>query len=92
MKETILKWGTNNVICDRCGDKLKSDQVREEWTGLYVCNTCWEPRHPQDLIKGIPDDQNVEISRPEAPDVELDTSGWLDTKTDIPPGHNDGSL
>lgn len=40
------KW---NVICDRCGNQYKNDQLRLEWTQLMVChgqgtNDCWEPR------------------------------------------------
>ncbi len=28
-----------------------STEVKKEWTGLYVCEKDWEPRHPQTLIK-----------------------------------------
>ena len=39
------------VTCHRCGFWFPSTEIRKEWTGLLVCNTCWEPRHPQTLIK-----------------------------------------
>ncbi len=52
--------GQWNVICDRCGFKYKSDQLRREWNGWRTCfgddtNECWEPRHDQDYVKARPD-------------------------------------
>ena len=68
-----LKWGLWNVICDRCGVKRKSDEVKKEWTGLIVCrDKCFEERHPQDLIRAVPDETEVPFSRPEAPDVFIE--------------------
>jgi len=62
--------GEYNVICHRCGGKYKSSQVRFEWTGLRVCfgpNTreCWDPKHPQLDIRGIPDIQSLPWTRKE---------------------------
>ena len=37
--------------CHRCGFWYPSTEIRQEWTGLSVCSKCWEPRHPQTLIK-----------------------------------------
>lgn len=37
--------------CQRCGFQFPSTSIRKEWTGLHVCNTCYEVRHPQTLIK-----------------------------------------
>jgi len=76
--KTTFKSGQWNVICDRCGFKRKSNDVREEWTGLMVCEECWEPRHPQDFIRSIPDDQTVPFTRPD--DSSIDDA---DTYTDI---------
>jgi len=61
--------GSHNVICDRCGKKHKSADVREEWTGLIVCNKCWEPRHAQDFVQSKLDKISVPFSRPRPPDV-----------------------
>ena len=60
--------------CDRCGLNYKARQLRREWTGLRVCSgpgtsDCWEPRHPQDYLKGKPDRQAPPWTRPEQ-DVE----------------------
>ena len=34
--------GAWNAICDRCGFKFKNSRLRKEWTGLMVCNDCWD--------------------------------------------------
>jgi hypothetical protein len=66
--------GAWNVICDRCGFKFKNFQCKMEWTGFFVCEKCWEPRHPQEFLRGVTDNQSVPISRPEPTDVFVDTS------------------
>jgi hypothetical protein len=53
-----------NVICDVCGFQFKSDELTKRWDGLMVDKDCWEPRHPQDLLKAKPDDQSVPWSAP----------------------------
>lgn len=70
--------GQWNVICDRCGFAFKSASLRREWTGLMVChgpatNDCWEPRHPQDFVKGRADKQAPAWTRPEPPDDFIST-------------------
>jgi hypothetical protein len=52
-----------NITCDRCGKKMKAHSARHEWTGLIVCNQCWEPRHSHDFIKVKYDKQEVPFSR-----------------------------
>lgn len=50
MKKTT--WPGNwKVTCHRCGFWFPSSEIKREWTGLLVCEKCWEPRHPQTLIK-----------------------------------------
>jgi hypothetical protein len=39
------------VTCHRCGCWFPSTEIKKEWTGLLVCETCFETRHPQTLIK-----------------------------------------
>lgn len=67
------KSGTYNGICDRCGSKFKFSDLKLEWDGLYVCtaNGCWEPRQPQDYVKGVRDDMSVPVSRPDQPPVYI---------------------
>lgn len=59
-----LKIGEHNVFCDRCGFKFKSSELRKEWQGFMVCSECWEPRHPQELIRAIADKPAPPWSRP----------------------------
>ena len=60
------------AICDRCGFERWNHQIRLEWNGLRVCaDTCWEPRHPQDLIRVRPERQRVNDPRPRPEDVFL---------------------
>ena len=46
-------------ICDSCGFKKRASETRKRWDGLIVCADDWEPRHPQDFVKGKADWQNV---------------------------------
>jgi hypothetical protein len=61
---------SHNVICDRCGFKVKRAQAKMEWTGLFVCdasvNNCWEPRNSLDFVRNVPDRQSVFPTRPDA--------------------------
>ncbi len=67
----FLKPGDYNQICRRTGFKIKASWGRKEWTGQTVRSQSWESRHPQDLIRSIPDRQDVEDPNPEATDVFL---------------------
>lgn len=86
MVPTKYVHGQWNVICDRCGRKFKSGQVRKEWTGLRVCtgpgtSDCWEPKHPQLSLKGIPDNMAVPWVRPVATSVEVELT--IDPLADV---------
>lgn len=59
--------GSWNAVCDRCGFKYKAGELRKEWDGLMVCDKCWEPRNPQDLVRPLPDPEPVPWSRPKPP-------------------------
>ena len=63
------KAGSFNAWCQRCGQKYKAEQLTEEWDGLKVCNKCWELRHPQDMVRGIVDQQAVPWASPEIADT-----------------------
>lgn len=49
--------GANWFECPRCSFVIYASDARKEWTGLYVCPECWDPRHPQDFVRGVPDNQ-----------------------------------
>ena len=44
--------GGNWAVCDRCGFVYRAKDLKKEWTGAMVCEDDWEPRHPQEMIKG----------------------------------------
>ena len=55
----------NRVICDRTGFKTYAKDCRYEWTGMLVLNSEWEPRQPQDFVKGVPDGKPAHDIRPD---------------------------
>ena len=61
-----LEIGLWNAECDRCGFKFKNVDLKKEWNGLMTCKDCWEVRHPQDFLRGVPDDSSVPWSRPDS--------------------------
>lgn len=64
--------GDNYVICDECGFKVHASKTRKRWDGMQVCLKDWEPRHPQDFVRGRRDRQKVSVSRPGPPDVFIE--------------------
>lgn len=76
MRSTWFTSGDWNFICDVCGFKRKASDGLERWDGLMVCAPtvkagCWEIRHPQELIRPIPDQQKLPWTRPESVDIEI---------------------
>lgn len=51
MPTNRLVLGQWNALCDVCGFKHKSGELRKRWDGLMVCDKDWEQRHPQDLLR-----------------------------------------
>lgn len=49
--------------CDRTGFKERDFGTKKEWNGLWVREESWEPRQPQDFVRGVYDDQRVEEPR-----------------------------
>lgn len=68
MRNTWWDSGNYNTICDVCGFKYKATGLRKRWDGLMVCMQDWEIRHPQELIRPIPDQNKVPWTRPEGTD------------------------
>ena len=74
MKENELRIGDYRVICDYSGFKFWASECRMTWDGYFVHEKYWEPRHPQDFVRGRKDQQRVPIARPEQTDVFLSTN------------------
>jgi len=64
--------GTWNCTCDRCGQKRKAYELRREWDGIMTCKRCWEPRQPQDFVRGVADDQSAPWTRPDPEPTYVD--------------------
>lgn len=60
--------GSWNVICDQCGRQYKSNELSMRWDGLMVCSGDWEPRQPQDFVRGVADKIAPPFTRPEQAD------------------------
>lgn len=73
------RHGDFNRICDRSGFKVKASRTQKEWNGLIVRREDWEPRHPQDYVRGVRDQQSVREARPEP---------VADTFVDVPPAED----
>ena len=74
--------GDYNAICDICGAKRKASELRIRWDGFLVDSRCWEPRQPQDFVRGVADTQAPKWTRPEATDT-FPTSSACTTRTSI---------
>lgn len=62
--KNYYKSGLWNVICDRCGKKIKADEAKTDWQGFVVCPEDYEQRHPQDFVKARQDKITIPFSRP----------------------------
>lgn len=79
-KADYLQLGDWNAQCFFCGFKFKASTLVRYWQGFYVCKDCWEPRQPQDFVRGIPDIQTPPWVQPLPADVFVNTS-WLETES-----------
>lgn len=79
-----LELGKWNVICDRCGRQYKNDALRKEWTGLMVCDGCFETRHEQTLIRPPREENTIPWSRPEPDEIFASVSDFISTEDNQP--------
>lgn len=59
------KPGDYLVQCDKTGFTRWASECQKEWNGNLVWERVFEPRQPQDYLRGIPDDPSVPDPRPE---------------------------
>ena len=62
---------------DRTGFKERAENTRWEWDGLLVSPKVWEPRQPQDFVRGVRDVQNVPQPRPRQTDQFTILGTWV---------------
>jgi len=65
----FLALGDWNAVCFRCGSKFKASTMLKNWQGFWTCSRCWEPRQPQDFVRGIVDVQTPPWVQPPPQDV-----------------------
>ena len=53
------KPGDFNIICDYSGFKIRRSEARMTWDGYLVRADFWEPRQPQDFVRGLRDKISV---------------------------------
>ena len=70
--------GDWNAVCFECGHKFKASELKRHWQGYWVCLAHWEPRHPQDFVKGVTDNQTPPWVQPEPADVFTGPACTLD--------------
>ena len=63
--------GDHWMICDECGLQYRRSQMLERWDGFLVCKKDWEPRHPQEFVRGRVDKIAVKNPRPEQVDMSV---------------------
>ncbi len=61
--------GDWNVVCYECGRKRKAGQMWRYWQGYWLCPEHWEPRQPQDFVRGIKDVQTPPWVQPMPGDI-----------------------
>lgn len=67
--------GEWNAVCYLCGCKKKASDLKKHWQGYYVCEKHWEPRHPQDFVRGIEDIQSPPWSQPRPEYIFIENPG-----------------
>jgi hypothetical protein len=68
----VPRLGDPKAICDICGFEHNLSALRMNWKRQMVCSLDWEPRHPQEFVKGVRDDQGVKPNmRPEPEPVYI---------------------
>jgi hypothetical protein len=71
--ELFYKPGSFYRVCERTGFATRAERTQREWQGLFVRREVFEPRQPQDFVRGVPDIQTVPYSRPRPADVFIQT-------------------
>ena len=79
-------WAT----CDVCGWEFYNDELMDRWDGLKVCRKDWEPRHPQEFVKSIPE-STPPWTRPEPAEIDVSPT-YTYTSDDPPDGTFSGEL
>lgn len=86
MSRDYYAHGDYNFRCDVCGLKRKASEARLRWDNARTCAECWEPRHPQDFVRGVPETSAPPWVRPDS-QTFIEDNGQP-TTTVTPPTEN----
>lgn len=85
---TELKYipGSFYRVCDRTGFSTRADRTKREWQGLIVKKEVFEPRQPQDFVRGVQDIQTVPLARPRPTNVfiQSELGSFIEVYGDLP--------
>lgn len=70
---------------DFSGFPVRAERTKKVWTGMIVAEERWEPRQPQDLVRGVADYQSVPEARPLPPNQFVGPV-YLQLAADVGPG------
>jgi hypothetical protein len=76
--------GDYYIECPICSFEYRESQMRRRWDGQLTCIPDWEPRQPQDFVRGVKDVTAPQGLGPRPPTevfatVEHSGSGEVDT-------------
>lgn len=71
-RQLVYIRGDNYFLCPVCGRKKRVSKGRRRWDNEFVCTDDWEPRHPQEFVRGRADKILPSITRPEPADTFID--------------------
>lgn len=77
--------GSHWANCYSCGFEFRAEELRKTWDNRWVCDDDWEPRQPQDFIRGIY--EKVSVEQPILDDIctnTVDVSGFASQESTIP--------
>ena len=96
LKNTYFESGQANAICDRCGFKFKTGELKKTWDGLWVCADDWESRHIADFLRPPAPIKPLPFTRPEPSDTFVGPTYISEStgvqETDMPATTNHGTL
>ena len=74
---TYYSSGHWNALCDVCGFKFKSHELKKRWDGLMVCTADYEQDHPQKFLRVREDPQAVPWTRPRPDDLDVSPTCYI---------------
>lgn len=62
------RHGDPKAFCQSCGHTMHLSDLKKDYRGVLTCDRCWDPRHPQELVRPIKEPK-LPYTSPEPADV-----------------------